>query len=179
MSRTSRTLVALAAAAIALVIAAWFDSTVMRYAEARGNAAADVSGFASTEMLGSLLVAGSVLLLGVLAWRSASVVVGLAYVVVGGLLVALPWLFWTLAFRTASPVLPEALALAVRRLFYLTIGGSDGIFFLNGGPLNADGTIGAAMLIAGIAALARWWRGRVDAAGRAEVVVPTADRMLP
>lgn len=179
MSKTSRTLAALAAAAIVLVVAGWFDSTVARHAEQQANAAGDVYGFATMEVLGSLLVAGSVLLLGVLAWRSASAVVGLAYVVVGGFLVALPWFFWNFALRTSPPVLPEALALALRNLFYFTVGGSDNMYFLNGGPLNAVGTISAAMLIGGVAALARSWRGRVVPVDHAEVGVPTADPMLP
>jgi hypothetical protein len=179
MSRTSRTLVALAAAAVVLVIATWFDSTVARHAEQQASGIGDLSGWATMEPLGSLLVAGSVLLLGVLAWRSASVDVGLAYVVVGGFVAALPWLFWNFALRSSPPVLPEALALTLRNLFYLTVGGSDNEYQFDGGPFNALETIGAAMLIAGVAALARSWRGRAVAAGRAEVEVPTADPMLP
>lgn len=179
MSKTSRTLAALAAAAIVLVVAGWFDSTFARHAEAQANTAGDVYGFATIEALGSLLVAGSVLLLGVLAWRSASAVVGVAYVVVGGFLVALPWLFWNFALRASPPVLPEALALALRNLFYFTVGGSDNMYFLNGGPLNAVGTISAAMLIGGLAALGRWSQGRAVVASHAEVGVPAADPKLP
>lgn len=166
MSKTSRTLVVLAAAAIALVIAAWFDNTVMRDVQEEARTSDPSPAFTMT-VLGSLLVAGSVLLLGVLAWRSASAVVGFAYVVVGGFFAALPWLWWNLA-SVRSDVLPEALALAIREL------GSS-----TEGPLNAVGTIGAAMLIAGIAALARWWRERAVAAGRVEVMDPTADPTLP
>jgi hypothetical protein len=178
MSRTSRTLAALAAAAVVLVVAGWIDGTFARHAESRANATSDVYGFATVEVFGSLLVAGSVLLVGVLAWRSASAVVGLAYVVVGGFLVALPWLFWNFALRTSPPVLPDALALALRNLFYFTVGGSDHVYYLNGGPLNAVGTISAAMLIGGVTALARSWRGRAVAVDRAEAVVATADPML-
>jgi hypothetical protein len=112
MSRTSKTLVALATAAIVLVLVAWFDNTLM--SEARRHAAAtfDVSGVGAMIALGSLLVAGSILLVGTLAWRAASVVVGLAYVLVGGFFVALPWLVWNLATtkNDVPPVLPEALA---------------------------------------------------------------------
>lgn len=179
MSKKGRTLAALAAAAIVLVVAGWIDSTFARHAESQANGAGDVYSFATVEVLGSLLVAGSILLLGVLAWRSASSVVGLAYVVVGGFMVALPWLFWNFAYRTSPPVLAEALALALRNLFYFTVGGSDNGYYLNGGPLNAVGTISAAMLIGGVAALARSWRGRVVPVGQAEVAVPTADPMLP
>ena len=162
MSRTNRALVALAAAMIVLVVAVWFDTTVARYAEEQAATVGGISGWAAMETLGSLLVAGSVLLLGLLAWRSASLVVGLAYVVVGGAVVALPWVFWNFALMTSPPVLPEALALAIRNLFYLTVGGSNNEYFLNGGPLNAVETIGAAMLISGIATLVLW----VATAGR-------------
>jgi hypothetical protein len=170
MSRTNKTLVALAAAAIVLVLAGWFDSTVM--SEARSHAAAtfDISGVAATIALGSLFVAGSVLLVGTLAWRTASVVVGLAYVVVGGFFVALPSLVWNLASQVndVPPVLPEPLASALGNIYFSTTG-----------SLNAVGTIGAAMLFAGAAAFARRWRGRAVSASRAEVIVPTADPTLP
>lgn len=166
MSKLSRTLAALAAAAIVLIGAGWIDSAWARHAESQANAAGDIYGFATVEVFGSLLIAGSVLLLGVLAWRSASAVVGLVYVVVGGFLVALPWLFWNFAFAS-PPVLPEALALALRHLFYFTVGGSENLYYLNGGPLNAVGTISAAMLFGGVAALTRYWRGRAFAADRA------------
>ena len=159
MSRASRTLVALAAAVIVLVIAVWFDNAILSDAEQQTR-----SDPSWVDTLTVLTVLGSLL---VLAWKSASVVVGLAYVVVGGFFAALPWLWWNVARMTVD-VLPEALAVAIRELGYSTQG-----------TLNAVGTIGAAMLIAGIAALARWWRGRTVAAGGAEVMDPTADRMLP
>jgi hypothetical protein len=169
MSRTSKTLVALATAAIVLVLVAWFDNTLM--SEARRHAAAtfDVSGVGAMTALGSLLVAGSILLVGTLAWRAASVVVGLAYVLVGGFFVALPWLVWNLATtkNDVPPVLPEALASAL-----------GNIYFSTSGSLNGAGTIGAAMLIAGVATLARWWRGAATAS-RSEVIAPTADPTLP
>jgi hypothetical protein len=66
------------------------------------------------------------------------------------------------------PVLPEALASALANIYFSTAG-----------PLNAAGTIGAAMLIAGVATLARWWRGRPAAASRVEIIAPTADPTLP
>jgi hypothetical protein len=166
MSRTSKTVAALAVAAIVLVVAAWFDNTVMRDAGEQTRTSVP-DAFVTMTVLGSLLVARSVLLLGVLAWRSASVVVGLAYVVAGGFFAALPWLWWNLA--VTNDVLLEALGVALREFFYST----------QGSGLNAVGTIGAGMLIAGIAALARWWRGRDVAAGRVEVMDPAADPTLP
>ncbi len=166
-SRSFLTLVALAAAAIALVIVVWFDNTVLPGVQESGRTG-DLSPLAALTALESLLVAGSVLLLGWLAWRSASVVVGLAYVVVGGLFMAQLWLWWNLA-AAGNEVLPEALALVLRELFYST----------TGGRLNDVSTIGAGMLIAGIATLARWWRVRAVAAGPVEVMDATADPALP
>lgn len=170
MSSTNKKLVALAAAAIVLVIAAWFDTTVMFETRRQAAATFDIAGTTYMTALGSLLVAGSVLLLGVLAWRAASLVVGLAYVVVGGFFVALPWLVWNLAVQTndGPPILPEPLAVALGRIYFST-----------GGDLNTVGTIGAGMLIAGIAALVRWWQARAVAAGSVEVTDPTADPTLP
>ena len=155
MSSTNKTLVALAAAAIVLVIAAWFDTTVVREAQRQAAATFDISVSTTMTTLGSLMIAGFVLLVGALAWRAASVVVGLVYVVVGGFIVALPWLVWNLASQTndGPPILPEPLALALGQTYFST-----------NGDLNAVGTIGAGMLIAGIAALVLWWRRRAVAA---------------
>ncbi len=166
MSKAGRTLVALGAAAIALVIAAWFDNTVI--SDAQEQAKTDFSPLATMTLLEGLLVAGSVLLLGMLAWRSTSAVVGLAYVVVGGFFAAQTWLWWNVA-SARSDVLPEALALALRNLFYFSTGGS----------LNDVGTIAAGMLIVGVAMLARWWRDRVVGGSRARVKDPRAEPTLP
>jgi hypothetical protein len=165
-----RTLVALAAAAIALVIAAWYDSTLLRDAVRQAQANFNVGSVAPLLVLGSLLVAGAVLLVGTLAWRSASAVVGVAYIVVGGFFAALPWLVLSLASSTndAPAVLPDSVASALTSAWYSTAG-----------ELNAVGTIGAGMLIAGIAALVPWWRGRTVAAGATETAVVTADPVLP
>jgi hypothetical protein len=170
MSRTGRTLVALAGAALVLVIATWFDKTIMSDALRHAQATFNASGLAAMTAFGSLLVAGSVLVVGTLAWRAASGVVGVVYIVVGGFFVALPWLARSLATQVndVPAVLPQPLAQALWRI------NDTGV-----GPLNAVGTIGAAMLIAGVAALLQWWRGRAVAEGRPEAVVPTADPMLP
>ena len=170
MSRINKTLVALATAAIVLVVAAWFDSTLVTEARRHSAATFDMSGVAAMTALGSLLVAGSILLVATLAWRAASVVVGLAYVLVGAFFVALPWLVWNLAAtkNDVPPVLPEALASAL-----------GNIYFSTAGSLNGAGTIGAAMLMAGVATLARWWWGRAAAASRVEIIPPTADPTLP
>jgi hypothetical protein len=117
-----------------------------------------------------VLVAGSVLLLGVLAWRSASVVVGIAYVVAGGFFAALPWVVRTFAVvgEEGRPlVLPGPLASALNNIYSSTTG-----------SLNAVETIGAGMMIAGLAALARWLRGRAASASRVEAVASTPSPTL-
>jgi uncharacterized membrane protein len=170
MSRTNKSLSALAVAAIVLVIATWFDVSIMSDVRRHAAAAFDISGVTTMTAIGSLLITGFVLLMGTLAWRAASATVGLAYIVVGGFLVALPWLVWTFAAQVndAPPVLPEPLASALANIYFSTTG-----------SLNAVGTIGAGMLIAGIAALARWSRWRSVAMNAAEGRIPAADPTLP
>jgi hypothetical protein len=130
----------------------------------------DSSGFAGMATLGSLAVAGAVLLVWALAWRAASGIVGVAYIVVGGFFVALQWLALRLATQVndVPAVLPEPLAQALWRIYEAT-----GV-----GPLNAVRMIGAAMLIAGIAALVPWWRGRGVAEGPLRGRLPNADLAL-
>ena len=170
MSRTGRTLVALAGAAIILLIATWFDNTFMRDAVRHAQRNFDSDWLGAVIAAGSMLVAGSALLLGVLAWRAASVVVGLAYAVVGGFFLMLPWIVRTLATQVndVPPVLPEPLLTVVSEIYFRT-----------GGSLNAVGTIGAALLITGVAALVRWQRDRAAAKGNIEALLPTAGPVLP
>ncbi len=170
MSRTGRTLVALVGAALVLAIATWFDDTV-RDAVQRAQANFDPSGVGVALASGSMLVAGSVLLVGVLAWRAPSVVVGLAYAVVGGFFLMLPWIVWNFAAQTNAgpPILPEPLLTVVSEIYFRT----------GGGLLNAVGTISAAMLIAGVVALVRWQRDRAAANDSIEALSPTAGPTLP
>lgn len=166
MSRTARTLVALVGVPLLLVVATWFDSRVMRTAMTRAAAEFDRSGLSMVSAVGSVLVAGSVLLVGWLAWRAASALVGLVYTVVGGFIVALPWLAWTLATSRngASPVLPGPLARLLGDIYLDTAIG----------PLNAASTIGAAMLVVGIATVVRWLRQRRGT--RANAVATASER---
>jgi hypothetical protein len=167
VSRSASTLVALAAGGITLVILAVFDNTVMRDVQEQARTG-DPSQLAMMTVLEALLVAGSVMLLGVLAWRSASAVVGLVYVVVGGFFGAQLWIWWNFA-AAGTDALPEAVAAVLRNLFYWSAGGA----------LNDIATIGAGMLIAGLATLARWWRIRAVAAGSVMVGTPTPGPKLP
>lgn len=166
MSSMARKLAALAGVALVLAIATWFDATLMREARVQAAATFDSRGLAAMFAAGSLLVAGSVLLVGVLAWRVPSIVVGLAYAILGGLFTTLPWLVWSLAagINDRPPVLPAPLAAAVSAIYTGTQG-----------PLNAVGTIGAAMMIAGVVALLRSQRGRIVRKAAVEARSPVTD----
>lgn len=150
MSMNGRTIVALAGALLVIAIATWFDNTFMLAARRDAAAHFDTRGVGLVIAAGSLLVAGSALIMWVLAWRARSVAVGLTYAMVGGFFVLLPWLVWNFAAETngAPPVLPEPLLTVISQIYFRT----------GSGPLNAVGTIGAAMLIAGVAGLVRWQR---------------------
>ena len=170
MSPTGRALVALGAAAIGLAVMAWFDSTLLRDAMRAAQANFNSGSIAPLFVLGSLLTAGVVLLFGALAWRAASLVVAIAFVVVGGFFAALPWLVLGLASITgdAAPVLPESLASSLTSIWLSTAG-----------QLNAVATVGAGMLIAGIAALVPWSRGRKAAEEASDGAETTLDSTVP
>lgn len=111
------------------------------------------------------------LALAALVWRVASPVVSLAYVVVGGFFAGLPWLVSSPLVTQSGglpPVLPEPVAVALSDLWFSTTW-----------ELNAVGTIGAGMLIAGIAALLRGLRRPRRGAASAEGTPPTAGPSLP
>src|SRR3989304_5876207 len=125
MSMTGRALVALAGAALVLVFANWFDNTFMRDAVRYVGRTFDYSGLGVTFMLGAMLVAGSVLFIGALAWRAASLVVGLTFGVGGGFFVALPQLFFNFAapLNDVPPVFPASPSRAAQTISFPT---SDG-----------------------------------------------------
>jgi hypothetical protein len=142
---------ALGAAAVALPVLAWLDGTVMRSVQRYASANFDIGPAAVVSALVSLAVAGTVLLLALLAWRSRSSVVGLAYVVVGTFFTFITWVLFTLAAgrNGAPPALPEPIATAISRLYVDSVG-----------PLNAVIIVGAGMLLIGIAVIARAFRDR-------------------
>jgi hypothetical protein len=163
MSGTGKTLAALTGAAILLVIAAWFDTVFLRDALHHGAATFDPAGVAAVLVLGCLLVAGSALTVWILAWRARSAAVGLAYAIAGGFLAALPWLVWNFAVRAndGPAVLPEPVLTVVSEIYGRT-----------SGSLNAVGTIGAAMMIAGVVTLVRWRRDRAVARSSVKAPLP-------
>jgi len=162
MSKTGKALLALAVAAATLVFVAWFDSSVMNDARIQAAAHFDNSGLTATWAVGSFAVAGAVLLVATLAWQARSALASLAYIVIGGFFALLPWVTWNF-----QPALPEPLADVVAYIWSRTLG-----------PLNALGTVGAGMVIAGIATLSRSWRERGVAPSEANVPAATAERTL-
>ncbi len=131
---------ALGAAAAALVVGGWLDGTVIVGLERDGAATYAPTGAAFAVGLGAAVVAGCVLAVGVLAWRSRSVLVGIVYLAVGLWFAFLPYIAWQFATQIngAPPLLPGPVADAVNRLQALSAG-----------PLDAVETIGAGMALAG------------------------------
>lgn len=152
MSGIRGTALALAGGAIALVLTAWFDSVLVANTLQNTAATSDMGRNGLMLALDSVVAVGAVLLLAALAWRSRSILVGAAYTVVGAYFALQTWVLWTFASRVndTPPVLPALLTRAVSDLYRWT----------EGGPVHAIGTVGAGMLIAGIAVLAMRLRPR-------------------
>jgi len=154
MSKARGPALALVAAPVVLILMAWFDTTVVHGASQQAAATFDMSQVGLVVALGMTLVAGAVLALALIAWRSRSVAVGVVYAVVGAYLALQVWIIWTFAaqINDTPPVLPEPFLSAVTNLYHAT-----------DGPLNAVGIIGAGMLVAGVAVIARSFRHRSGA----------------
>ncbi len=151
MSKADRPVIAVVTGGAALYAGGWFDGQVMTEIQRQAGTSYDVNGLALAFSLGSLAVAGAVLLLGVLAWRSRSMLVGVTYSSVGTVVAFLPVITWRFAAQINGnpPLLPKPIADEVSQ-----------IFVWSNGPLNAMGMIGAGMLVAGILVIGRSFRGR-------------------
>ena len=159
MSNLPRSALAIAAAAVALLALAWFDSTVIRDAQRQAAATFSPAPSYAPWALGLFLTAGAVLMLALLAWWSRSLAVGVLYAVVGAFLAVLPWILWTFAAQVndTPPVLPEPLVTALSDLYQGTAG-----------PLNA-----------GVAVIVRSLRGRSTAAAVTSLPGPAGQPNLP
>ena len=151
MSKRDRVVIAILTAGAALYAGGWLDGQVMPEIQRQAGLSFDPNGLALAISLGSLAVAGVILLLGVLAWRSHSLAVGLTYSAVGAIAAFMPVIIWRFVaqFNDNPPLLPMPIADALTQ-----------IFRWSNGPLNATGMIGAGMLIAGILVLVRSFRRR-------------------
>jgi hypothetical protein len=152
MSKAGRAAVAILVAAAVLWLAGWLDGTVMRDIGRQAAASFDNTGLELAYSLGAVAVAGGVLLLGVLAWRSRSALVGAVYLVVGGYFAFMPVINWwgVVQINGAPPVLPGPIADAVGQ-----------IFFSSFGPLNAIATVGAGMFVVGLLVVGGSLRARI------------------
>jgi hypothetical protein len=139
------------AAAVLLITAGWLDGTVLRGLQHDVGKTFEIEPALFAGALGHLGVAAGVLMLAVLAWHSRSVVVGIAYLLVGAFAAFLAPINWHLAahLNDAPPVLPEPASRLVSMLF-----------IWQEGPLGAVATIGAGMLLIGLAVIGRSFFGR-------------------
>jgi hypothetical protein len=152
MSKAGRAAVAVLAAAAVLWLAGWLDGTVMRDVQRQEAATFDPTGLSFAYALGAVAVAGAVLLLAVLAWRSRSAFIGVAYILVGGFFAFMLVILWKFAaeINGAPPLLPGPVADAVGQICQWSYG-----------PLNAVATVGAGMFVVGLLVVGRALRARM------------------
>jgi len=152
MDRFARPLIAALAAVPVLLVAHWFDASVLADAERQGASKFDLGLFFYLTPVAHVLTAAGVVGLVLAAWWSRSLLLGVAYTIAGGVLVSLPALFQ--AFATGAndspPLAPEPIASTLSNWFIATGDGLTGAVF----------TVGAAMFLAGIAVIARMLRQR-------------------
>jgi hypothetical protein len=150
MSRWMRFGLGAAVVAVVLIVAGWFDGTVMKATQEQVGRTFDIGPVLPIRALGYLIIAGGSLAIGVAGWRLRSLGLAIAYVVAGAFFTFLDAINWKLAaqINDAPPVLPDPIARAVGQLY-----------FWQNGLLNADLIIGAATLIVGVAMLVRAWPG--------------------
>jgi hypothetical protein len=143
--RSTRKLVALLGAAVVLVIAGWVDTVVMVGIHRTSSATFDIIQIAWAVPFGYLTIAAAILVIGLLARWARSVLVGLAYALIGAFLAFLfpiNWL-WTAETNGAPPILPAPVATFVNEVYS----------HAEQGPLNAVAIIGAGMLLVGLASI--------------------------
>ena len=156
MSPTSiRKVMAITTAAVVVGLASWLDSSVLVGIQRTSAASFDPTQSAWGLTLGYLMVAGAVLLIGLLARWAQSTIVGLVYALAGAFLAFLfpiVWL-WSASINGADPILPGPIASFV----------DDAYLNLEQGPVNAAAIIGAGMLLVGIASIVASSRQRSSA----------------
>jgi hypothetical protein len=165
-TRFPRWIIPAVVAAVVLLVAQWFDASVLADANHRANATFDVGPVFDLTPVAHLLTAAGVVALVGAAWWSRSLLVGLGYAVVGGFLVFLPALFWTFATRVnGSPTLaPQAIARPI----------GDWYSMVSTGPIGSLFTLGGAMFLAGLAVIWAALRSSGQAAVQAPATAPTA-----
>lgn len=169
--RTIRTLVALLGGAAILVVVAWLDTDVMRGIQQREAGTFDITEMVWALPLGGLVIAGGILALGLLARWAGSLLVGLAYLVVGAFFAFFVTLVWTVAAQVngAPPMLPEPIVNSLGEVYRQA----------ESGPLNAVAIVGAGMLLIGLYTIGLVLRSRASVVPRKEegpMKVPASPR---
>jgi hypothetical protein len=166
MFRLGRELVAAVVALLTLLIAHWFDAGVLADARVRGAATFDQSPFFALMPIAHLLTAAGVVALVLAAWWSRSLIVGVGYAIVGGVVVFLPTMVTTVAISVndAPTLAPEPIATLLTTWFLTISTGVTGAVF----------TLGAAMLLSGLAVIVGSLRP-----SRATVAEPSAVTAQP
>ena len=168
--RFARAGIALIAAAGILALAGWLDGQVFLEIRRREASTFDISQLAWTLPLGYLAVAAGVVAVAGLARWSRSLLVGVAYTLVGAFFAFLFTIVWQFSAQIdgAPPVLPRPVAQLVSTL---DAWGAQG-------PLHAWSVVGAGMLLAGLATISRVVRRRA-AARRTGVPAPEIAASAP
>jgi hypothetical protein len=160
-----RALLAALVALLALLIAYWFDSGVLADAQKRAGYTFDMGWFMELAGVAHIVTAAGVVAIALTCWRSRSLVVGIGYVVVGGFLVFLPALTWTIGVSVngAPPLVPQPIASTLGQWYSTLATGVTGAFY----------TLAAAMFLSGLAVV-----GTVllTKRGRASAVASTAEQ---
>lgn len=162
MIRLGRVLVAALVALLALVIAQWFDAGVLADAQRRVAVTFNYGSLPYLMSVAHLLTAAGVLALALAARWSRSLLIAVGYAVVGGFLVFLPAMVTTFAVSVngAPTLAPEPIATTLSNWFFTVAEGLTGAVF----------TLGAAMLLSGLAVIGsilRWPRSAARAASPA------------
>ncbi len=156
-----RSIVAGVIAAVAFLVAHWFDAGVLVEARTRAQATFEFGQTADLMPIAHLVTASGVLAISLAAWWSRSLLVGAAFAVVGGIVVFLPLLFWnfTLTLNEVAPPVPEPIARPINDLYMTLVTGITGSVF----------TLGGAMLLSGLAVI---WSVLRSARATAAVPLP-------
>jgi len=142
-----KSLVAMLVAVLALAIAHWFDAAVLVDAQRRAGVTFEPGPLFYLTPVAHLITAAGVVALALAAWWSRSLLIGVGYAVVGGFLVLLPATVWEFATSVngAPAPAPEPIATALGNWYFTLATGVTGSVF----------TLGAAMLISGLAVIGR------------------------
>ncbi len=145
---------ALGLPSVALLVIRWFDRDELVRLQHESGSSFDLGPIMNGLSVAHVLTPALILAIAFVAWRARSALVGIVYVLVGGLLAFSPALTAAFAVSTnnAPTPAPEPIAHFLADTFFLW---EDGI-------TNAVGTVGGAILIVGLAVLARVTTDRRD-----------------